>query len=302
MVFPFLNQRGLRRRGNDQHVRLPLQFAQRIRDFRERRHALADDTVDRFVDRDRPSERLLHQRVARFLDVFGQRDVPQLRFGVHPVDQNLRNLDRNAAARDFRTFVQEAEHLDQRRKAVDSARLRVKVDELRRLASVLANALQAPMLDDIRNETLFMFQLHCVERATVGVDPDEKIAIFLKIDHRKTLPFGRRSTRRTPLERFQNNAASKKNKNQIRFGENAFSAKSSFSLYPGAREKKGGAVDAKEFRRPVVRFVFIAPKILRSSTRSPSRNKKKSSSRKRTLKRMPKRGLEPPPPVTRTRT
>ena len=183
LVFPFLNQRGLRRRGDDQHVRLPLQLAQRIRDFRERRNALADDTVDRFVDRDRPSERFLHQRIARLLDVFGQRDVPQLRFGVHPVDQNLRNFDRDAATRDFRTLVQESKNLDQRRKAVDSARLRVKVDEFRRLASVFANALQAPMLDNIRNETLFMFQLHRVERATVGVDSDEKIAIFLKIDH-----------------------------------------------------------------------------------------------------------------------
>ena len=237
MVFPFLNQRGLRRRGDDQHVRLPLQFLQRIRDFREGRNPFADNAVDRFVHRDRPSERFLHQRIARFLDVFGQRDVPQLRFGGDPVDQNLRNLDRNAAARDFRTLVQETEHLDQRRKAVDSARLRVKVDELRRLASVLADALQPPMLDNIRNETFFMFQLHRVERAAVGVDTDEKIAIFFKIDHCKTLlpvavsTFERRAVPQTQINATKNNRVRRK----TRFPQNR-----RFHCIRAGAKKKGG--------------------------------------------------------------
>jgi hypothetical protein len=103
-----------------------------------------------------------------------------------------------------------------------------------------------------------MFQFHRVERATVGVDTDEKIAIFLEIDHRKSLlpaavsTLKRRAVPQTrPIEtKFKNNLT-----------KYAFSAKSSFSLYPGRREKKGGPPPRARFRRSkIVRFnVFSAP-------------------------------------------
>ena len=57
------------------------------------------------------------------------------------------------------------------------AALRIQIDELGRLAGVLADALQLVVVDDVGNEALLVLHLHRVERAAVGIDADQKIVL-----------------------------------------------------------------------------------------------------------------------------
>ena len=91
--------------------------------------------------------------------------------------------DVDAAGLHFRPAPQPVELLDERRKAIDPAALRVQVDELGRLAGVLAHALQLVVVDEIRDEALLVLQLHRVEDAAVGVDADQKIVLGCDGEH-----------------------------------------------------------------------------------------------------------------------
>ena len=48
------------------------------------------------------------------------------------------------------------------------------IHKLRTLASILTHRLQIVVIDNIRNEALFVLQLHGVERAAVAIDADEE--------------------------------------------------------------------------------------------------------------------------------
>ena len=67
---------------------------------------------------------------------------------------------------------QPIELLDEGRKAVGPAAFRVQIDELGRFAGKFADALQAVVVDEIRDEALFVLQFHRVEDAAVRVDAD----------------------------------------------------------------------------------------------------------------------------------
>ena len=131
----------------------------------------------------RPGERLLQIRIARLRDRFFQRRIAELRFPRHPVDQPFGRGDVDAAGLHFRPAPQPIELLDERRKAIRPAALRIQIDELGRLARILAHALQLVVIDEVRNEALLVLQLHRVEDAAVRIDADQKIVLRRDREH-----------------------------------------------------------------------------------------------------------------------
>ena len=103
-----------------------------------------------------------------------------------PVAHGLRDLDFHAAGEHLRPGGGPLQFLDQGRKAVDPPALRVQVDEVARLAGVLAHAGQPEILDHVGGEALFVLHLHRVEDAAVGIDADEKGVFRSEIDHAAT--------------------------------------------------------------------------------------------------------------------
>ena len=86
-----------------------------------------------------------------FCDRLFQRRIAQLRLALRSNRRatcGMRDVD--AAGLHLGPPPQPLERLDQRRKAVDPAALRVQIHELGRLAGVLAHALQAVVVDDVR--------------------------------------------------------------------------------------------------------------------------------------------------------
>jgi hypothetical protein len=71
----------------------------------------------------------------------------------------------------------------QRGKTIDPPALGIQIHEFRRLAGVLAHALQVPMIDNVRNEAFLVLQFHRIEDAAVRVDADEKLVLGSEIEH-----------------------------------------------------------------------------------------------------------------------
>ena len=61
---------------------------------------------------------------------------------------------------------------------LDAAPGGIEVGKLGRFTRILANALQAPVLDDVGAKALFVLDLHGVERAPVRVDADKELLRF----------------------------------------------------------------------------------------------------------------------------
>ena len=91
--------------------------------------------------------------------------------------------DVDAAGLHFRPAAQPVELLDQRRKAVRPAALRIQVDELGRLAGILAHALQLVVIDEVRDEALLVLQLHRIEDAAVRIDADQEIVLRRDVEN-----------------------------------------------------------------------------------------------------------------------
>ena len=83
------------------------------------------------------------------------RRIAEFRFAGHPLDQPFRVRHVNITGLYFRALPQPVELLDKCRKPICSAAFRVEIDELSRLVLVLADPLQAKMIDEVRNEAKF---------------------------------------------------------------------------------------------------------------------------------------------------
>ena len=90
------------------------------------------------------------------------RELEELRHHHLPVD-------------DVAPATAEIEREEDRLEAVDPARLGVEVHELPDLAGVLRGGLQVVVVDERRAEALLVLDLHAVEDAAVGVDPDVEV-------------------------------------------------------------------------------------------------------------------------------
>ena len=88
------------------------------------------------------------------------------------------------ACDDLRALAQQVKDLDERRPTVDAPVLRVQVHELRRLASILRDRLQAPVLDDVGDKALLVLYLHRVKDAPVRIDADKERMLRREVGQR----------------------------------------------------------------------------------------------------------------------
>src|SRR6185369_11774237 len=72
---------------------------------------------------------------------------------------------------------------NQCRESIDPTALRIQIDELRRLARILADTLQTIVIDDLRNKALLVLQLHRIEGTAVAVDAHEEFVLASKVEH-----------------------------------------------------------------------------------------------------------------------
>ena len=180
VLFPLPRQRLQRRGGDDDHIRLIAQEGQTLAHIRERSHAVHHLRHSR-VDGHSPGPRRVQFRVGVRLPVRSQAVVALGKSVSGDKLADARGLWRRDVPRlHLRPLAQQVEHHHQRGPAIDAAPLGIQIDELGRLAGVPGDRLQAPILDDVGDEALFMLDLHRVEGAAIGVDADEKIVLWLK--------------------------------------------------------------------------------------------------------------------------
>ena len=91
-----------------------------------------------------------------FADCLLQCRIAELRFAGHPIDEPLRLGHIHTAGLHFGPATQPVELLDERRKAIRPAAFRIQIHELGRFASHLAHALQAVVIDEVRNKALLV--------------------------------------------------------------------------------------------------------------------------------------------------
>jgi len=165
VLLPLADQGFLRRLRHDNGVRVLVDDSQALHHVGERRHAV-DHVRDTGVHCQRPFQGRGQLRVVRLLDDLGERLVRQRLARSNELPDLVPLRDLRVAGLHLGPLLQQVKDLDQGGPPVGAAPLRVQVHELARLAGVLADGLQPPVLDDVRGEAFLVLDLPSLSMQT----------------------------------------------------------------------------------------------------------------------------------------